>query len=368
MKFCCLLCIFLLLFTNSTFAEQSTPYVIRKGVTGKPFAMRSDGYEEYIENYKASQITQTPITLSSGENITISTKGVFRRYDAVVLQPEYIKIKEEKAGTFKKGDCIYFEIDKGIFLNDVFTETTQGDCKATASGNGSYIKLEITQTSTIPSEITLNRIMILSEGENNSGIEMKDFSLSGKYVQANASTENILLNARFATMEWANIICIEYSEPRFEGRLSFSDNSEYCILNDNIIPISGNIYSKQEYIMVPLRSLYHAIKMNTYYCYNYNYNLYTPDEYTNILWDAEQYAVKILYDNNTAKIFQCNSNIAAIEYDTHTKTTELPVSPEIKNNVFYVPLCVQTLNILFGRDIRQHLFWDNENKTMYIEI
>ena len=142
-KLCSLFLLFSVLFSLSVFAEQSSPYVIEQQEDGRLFAFEMEGYEEYIKEYKASQTTETIVMLPSGEDITISTKGVFRIYNAAVLSPEYIKIKEQKAGSLKKGDCIYFELNKGRFLKDISAITTQGDMKATAVGNGSYIKLEI---------------------------------------------------------------------------------------------------------------------------------------------------------------------------------------------------------------------------------
>ncbi len=370
-KLCSLFLLFSVLFSLSVFAEQSSPYVIEQQEDGRLFAFEMEGYEEYIKEYKASQTTETIVMLPSGEDITISTKGVFRIYNAAVLSPEYIKIKEQKAGSLKKGDCIYFELNKGRFLKDISAITTQGDMKATAVGNGSYIKLEITQTSTIPSEITLNRIMILPEGKNKSLTEKSEFvlSLTSKYVNGDNlfhNTKNIILNNRFAAMEcYDGEYC--YEGFRFEGRLLFANGISYCTLNDNIISLYHDTYLKQNYLMVPLRSLYHVFIVDNHYCETYVLN--PSISVFRLNWDTEQKIATIGDADYYSVSFQDKSNTMTVirAYRKQNSIIELPVAAEIKNDTIYVPLCAETAGVILRWDISKYMHWDDTAKTMLIE-
>lgn len=364
---------FSVLFSLPVFAEQSSPYVIEQQEDGRLFAFEMEGYEEYLKEYKASQTTETTVALPSGEDITISTKGIFRAYNAAVLSPEYIKIKEQKAGSLKKGDCIYFELNKGRFLKDISAITTQGDIKATAVGNGSYIKLEITQTSTVPSEITLNRIMILPEGKNENSAAKSEFvlSLTSKYINGDNlfhNTKNVILNNRFATMEWYNgEYC--YEGFRFEGRLLFANGISYCILNDNIIFLYHDTYLKQNHLMIPLRSLYHVFIVDNHYCethvLNPSINVY------HLNWDTEQKIATIGNNNYYSISFQNNSNTMTVIHpyrgELTSDTITLPVAAEIKNDIIYVPLCAETAGAILRWDISKYMYWDDTAKTMLIE-
>ncbi len=318
-KLCSLFLLFSVLFSLSVFAEQSSPYVIEQQEDGRLFAFEMEGYEEYIKEYKASQTTETIVMLPSGEDITISTKGVFRIYNAAVLSPEYIKIKEHNAASLKKGDCIYFELNKGRFLKDISAITTQGDMKATAVGNGSYIKLEITQTSTVPSEITLNRIMILPEGKNENSAAKSEFvlSLTSKYING----DNLFHN------------------------------------------------TKQNHLMVPLRSLYHVFIVDNHYCethvLNPSINVY------HLNWDTEQKIASIGNNNYYSISFQNNSNTMTVIHpyrgELTSDTITLPVAAEIKNDTIYVPLCAETAGAILRWDISKYMHWDDTAKTMLIE-
>lgn len=370
-KLCSLFLLFSVLFSLSVFAEQSSPYVIEQQEDGRLFAFEMEGYEEYIKEYKASQTTETIVMLPSGEDITISTKGVFRIYNAAVLSPEYIKIKEHNAASLKKGDCIYFELNKGRFLKDISAITTQGDMKATAVGNGSYIKLEITQTSTVPSEITLNRIMILPEGKNENSAAKSEFvlSLTSKYINGDNlfhNTKNVILNNRFATMEWYNgEYC--YEGFRFEGRLLFANGISYCILNDNIIFLYYDTYLKQNHLMVPLRSLYHVFIVDNHYCETHVLN--PSISVFRLNWDTEQKIATIGNADYYSVSFQDKSNNMTVipAYRKQNSIIELPVAAEIKNNVLYVPLCTETAEAILQWDISKYMYWDDTAKTMLIE-
>lgn len=365
------LCIILFPFTASAEQHSSTIEEQKEQENSTPFIFQMENYEEYLQQYKASQTTETTVTLPSGEDITISTKGVFRIYNAAVLSPEYIKIKEQKAGSLKKGDCIYFELNKGKFLKDISSITTQGDMKATAVGNGSYIKLEITQTSTIPSEITLNRIMILSEGKNESLTEKSEFvlSLTSKYVNGDNlfhNTKNVILNNRFAAMEcYDGEYC--YEGFRFEGRLLFANGISYCVLNDNIISLYHDTYLKQNYLMVPLRSLYHVFIVDDHYCETHVFNPSISVFHLN--WDTEQKIATIGDTDYYSVSFQDKSNSMTVirAYRKQNSIIELPVSAEIKNNVLYVPLCTETVEAILRWDISKYMYWDDTAKTMLME-
>lgn len=365
------LCIILFPFTAS--AEQHSPTIEKQKEqeNSTPFIFQMENYEEYLQQYKASQTTETTIALPSEKDITISTKGVFRIYNAAVLSPEYIKIKEQKAGSLKKGDCIYFELNKGRFLKDISAITTQGDMKATAVGNGSYIKLEITQTSTIPSEITLNRIMILPEGKNKSLTEKSEFvlSLTSKYVNGDNlfhNTKNIILNNRFAAMEcYDGEYC--YEGFRFEGRLLFANGISYCTLNDNIISLYHDTYLKQNYLMVPLRSLYHVFIVDNHYCETYVLN--PSISVFRLNWDTEQKIATIGDADYYSVSFQDKSNTMTVirAYRKQNSIIELPVAAEIKNDTIYVPLCAETAGVILRWDISKYMHWDDTAKTMLIE-
>lgn len=365
------LCIILFPFTAS--AEQHSPTIEKQKEqeNSTPFIFQMENYEEYLQQYKASQTTETTIALPSEKDITISTKGVFRIYNAAVLSPEYIKIKEQKAGSLKKGDCIYFELNKGRFLKDISAITTQGDMKATAVGNGSYIKLEITQTSTIPSEITLNRIMILPEGKNKSLTEKSEFvlSLTSKYVNGDNlfhNTKNIILNNRFAAMEcYDGEYC--YEGFRFEGRLLFANGISYCTLNDNIISLYHDTYLKQNYLMVPLRSLYHVFIVDNHYCETYVLN--PSISVFRLNWDTEQKIATIGDADYYSVSFQDKSNTMTVirAYRKQNSIIELPVAAEIKNDTIYVPLCAETAGAILRWDISKYMHWDDTAKTMLIE-
>ena len=367
------LCIILFPFTASAEQHSSTIEEQKEQENSTPFIFQMENYEEYLQQYKVSQTTETTVTLPSGEDITISTKGVFRIYNAAVLSPEYIKIKEQKAGSLKKGDCIYFELNKGKFLKDISAITTQGDMKATAIGNGSYIKLEITQTSTIPSEITLNRIMILSEGKNESLTEKSEFvlSLTSKYVNGDNlfhNTKNVILNNRFAAMEcYDGEYC--YEGFRFEGRLLFANGISYCVLNDNIISLYHDTYLKQNYLMVPLRSLYHVFIVDDHYCETHILN--PSINVFRLNWDTEQKIATIGDTDYYSVSFQDKSNsmtvIRAYREQNKNSIIELPVAAEIKNNVLYVPLCTETVEAILRWDISKYMYWDDTTKTMLME-
>ncbi len=368
-----------ILFSPHSTNEMLPPYIIQEREDfDTPIAIEMEGYEEYLKEYKSSQTTENTVVLPSGENITITTKGAFHSSYALSLCPEYIKIKEHKAGSLKKGDCIYFEINKGKFLKDISADTTYGNIKATALGEGSYIKLEITETSTIPSEITLSRIMILSEQKNTNGAEKNEFtlSLSSKYIDGNnifESVRSVILNTRFASMEWDNrTIC--YNEGyrfRFEGRLLFANDLNYCILNDNVMPLYYNTYMKQNYLMVPLRSLYHTFMVADDYC---NTHVYHPSlyHYYMLNWDEKQKTATIGDTDDYNACFQNNSNIVTVmrayrEPPNNTNTIELPVSAEIKNNVLYVPVCIETVEIILNQNMQEYMHWNDNAKTMLIE-
>ncbi|NDO46049.1 hypothetical protein [Clostridium sp. MD294] len=365
------LCIILFPFTAS--AEQHSPTIEKQKEqeNSTSFIFQMENYEEYLQQYKASQTTETTIALPSEKDITISTKGVFRIYNAAVLSPEYIKIKEQKAGSLKKGDCIYFELNKGRFLKDISAIITQGDMKATAVGNGSYIKLEITQTSTVPSEIILNRIMILPEGKNENSEAKSEFvlSLTSKYINGDNlfhNTKNVILNNRFATMEWYDgEYC--YEGFRFEGRLLFANGISYCILNDNIIFLYHDTYLKQNYLMVPLRSLYHVFIVDNHYCETYVLN--PSISVFRLNWDTEQKIATIGDADYYSVSFQDKSNTMTVirAYRKQNSIIELPVAAEIKNDTIYVPLCAETVGAILRWDISKYMYWDDTAKTMLIE-
>ncbi len=355
--------ILVILLTVSVFAEEHIPYFIYN-LNGHDIAMQTDDYSEYLEEYQARQTTQTLCNLPYGNTIVIDTKGVFRSHDAISLCPEYIKIKESEAGSLKKGDSIYFYIDKGTFLKNVVL-LTQGNIKASAIGEGNRIKLEIQEESTEASEITLSHIIIMAGGENKSSTEKKEFCLSAKYVSDNF-TKEMVLNPRFATMEWNNVMCIEHSFPYFEGQLSFQNGSSNFILNDNTFSSLQPTYKKQNYLMVPIRSLVHGIMLNNIYATQYQYNEAKAREYTTFEWNAENQSSIMKYGFGITT-FQSGSNIVTIEYSKDDiRKIILPVAIEMKNNTLYIPLSTSALRIFFPYDVST--YWDITTETIYIEV
>ncbi len=382
MKFCCLLCIFLLLFTNSTFAEQNLPYYVvnkeeaREYSYYKNYGIDDKKHQKYIDDYKASQITATEISLSTG-NITICTEGSFLTHDSAYARPNYIKIKEDAAGVLQKGS-IYLTIDEGTLLKEMKCTTTSGNIIASAVGNGKTLKIDIEQQSTMPSEITITNLMILTNRMNENEWKERECILSvsvsnelDKNLFSEYSTENIILNARF----WAqhNILrelCYDYY---FRGRLSFTAGKNYYILNDTKFDMEGSSYIKDNTLMVPVYSLGEALFLDNIYSFQYNYSIpYGWNDYEHshfFNWYDNNQSASILYRYNV--LFQNQSNIAQTFYDYDKKdftpkningTIQMPTNAEIKYGVLYVPVR-SAIDALTYNDT--NFYWDEKTKTFY---
>ena len=123
MRFYCLFCSIIILFGHTAFAEQNLPdYVVNKEEAReysyyKNYGIDDKKHQEYIDDYKVSQITATEISLSTG-NITICTEGSFLTHNSAYARPSYIKIKEDAAGVLEKGS-IYLTIDEGTLLKEM---------------------------------------------------------------------------------------------------------------------------------------------------------------------------------------------------------------------------------------------------------
>lgn len=383
MKFCCLLCIFLLFFTNSTFAEQNLPYYVvnkeeaREYSYYKNYGIDDKKHQKYIEDYKASQITATEISLSTG-NITIYTEGSFLRHDAAYARPNYIKIKEDVAGALKQGS-IYITIDEGTLLKEMKCTTTSGNIVASAVGKNKTIKIDIEQQSTIPSEITITNLTILTNRTNENEWKERESILSVsvsnnlyKNLFSEYSTENIILNTRFwAQHNFLRTICYEHY---FGGRLAFIADKNYYILNDNKIDMKGTSYIKDNILMVPVYSLGEALFLENIYHFEHNYSIpYGQNgfEHSHFLnWYENNQSASILYRHYV--LFQNQSNIAQFFYDYNREnyipksiddTMEMPTNAEIKDGILYVP--VKYALIALTSENSNSFDWDEKTKTFY---
>ncbi len=376
-RFYSFFCIFIFLFTNIVFAEQQNeeiPDYLYKEETEKGiyYLPNERKYEEYMDNYIASQITSTEIPYSTG-NIIISTKGPFSVYDSACVHPPYIKIKESAPGILKQGTTIYLHIDDGTLLKEMNCDTTLGDVVAYASGNRNIIEINIEKQSTEPSEITITNIAILTNRAHDNKFTKRESILSISVLNtlpenmfSEYSENNIILNERFWMQDnRIGVYCYDY---RFEGRLAFPANQNYYILNDTKFNMKGNSYIKNNILMVPLYSLVEALYMGSNYCFSYRYHY--PYDISNCLkWNAENQYATVFYKRNA--IFQNQSNIVQIfdEYNKDyspkaiTDTIQMPVNVEIKEGVLYVPVKYAIIAICYNNTAPY--YWNEKTKTFY---
>lgn len=253
------------------------------------------------------------------------TEGSFLRHDDAYARPSYIKIKENTAGALQEGS-IYITIDEGTLLKDMKCTTTSGDIIASAIGNGKTIKIDIEQQSTMPSEITITNLMILTNRMNENEWKERECILSVsvsnnlyKNLFSEYSTENIILNTRFwAQHNFPRQICYEHY---FGGRLAFTADKNYYILNDNKIDMNGTSYIKDNILMVPVYSLGEALFLDNIYNFQYNYSIpygWNDYEYSHFFnWYNNNHSASILYRHYV--LFQNQSNIAQTFYDYDEK-------------------------------------------------
>ncbi len=378
-RFYSFFCIFILLFANIVFAEQQNeeiPDYLYKEETenGIYYLPNERKYEEYMDNYIASQITSTEIPYSNG-TITISTKGAFSVYDSACVRPPYIKIKESAPGILKQGTTIYLHIDDGTLLKEMNCDTTLGDVVAYASGNRNTIEINIEKQSTEPSEITITNIAILTNRAHDDKFTKRESTLSISVLNtlpenmfSEYSENNMILNERFWMQDnCIGVYCYGY---RFEGRLAFPANENYYLLNDTKFDMKGNSYIKNDTLMVPLYSLVEALYIGDSYCYSYNYRYHdTYDIARNLLWNAENQCATMIYERNA--IFQNQSNIVQI-FDAYHKdyspkaieyTIQMPVNAEMKNGILYVPVKYAIMAVRYNNT--PPFYWNEKTKTFY---
>lgn len=383
MRFYCLFCIIIILFGHTAFAEQNLPdYVVNKEEAReysyyKNYGIDDKKHQEYIDDYKVSQITATEISLSTG-NITICTEGSFLTHNSAYARPSYIKIKEDAAGVLEKGS-IYLTIDEGTLLKEMKCTTTSGDIIASAVGNSKTIKIEIEQQSTMPSEITITNLTILTNRMNENEWKERECILSvsvsnelDKNLFSEYSTENIILNTRF----WAQHNTLRQGcggDYYIGGRLSFTADKNYYMLNDTKFDMEGSSYIKDNTLMVPVYSLGEALFLDSIYSVRYNYSIpYGQNDFEHshfLNWYDNNQSASILYRCNV--LFQNQSNIAQTFYDYDEKdftpksiddTIEMPTNAEIKYGVLYVPVRSAIDALTYNNT---NFYWDEKTKTFY---
>ena len=272
-------------------------------------------------------------------------------WDAEIIQPEYIVISVETAGTLKEGKKLYFKVENLRFDKFLAVDLLEGDAAFDyAVNDDGWLELTILKAGTTPAKLKVHQMaVVMGEQRREATLETTKYAYSYPLVLVTdpaapdnlfSAEENVLLAPHFAVQQQPSME-LYYAGFAYD---KFTAGERCFSYNGKQYPLSHPCFLRDGVLMVPLKECMAAL---------------SGGEKIGMEWDAR-----------TKTVFWGNIFSVSAETDTRTNRESKPIPLKypaaLKDNTLYISfrdfIDIAADSSMMGRPTGE-FYWNAKLKT-----